>query len=84
MTTGDLDEDFDVGDTGRARVPEVLRRRPHQRPSGDALGGVDHRRERGPAVERAGGGEDTWVEREAPATRVVGCLEPEPVLRPHP
>ena len=81
------EDDLPVEHRPRGRVGEVLGRGPHRRPPRGLFEGHDARRQAASAVEEASRGAHGRGDREAPAQRVVGRLEPEEVPcvhQPHP
>ena len=84
VIAGDRHGDVQVDDVGRARVRQVLRRRPHQLPARDGF----ERRDRGPEAaaaehEACEAHADAGLDRQDPAMGVVRGLEAEELLRGH-
>ena len=79
-----LDGDFDVGDAAQARVPGVLRHRPHQRRAVNSSAASTTAASAAPPWSAPAGVRTRGSSAKRQRLAVVGCLEPEPVLRPHP
>jgi len=79
----DRDDDVDIEDRRRARVSEILRRRPDERPAGRRLERRDARGEPAAAEEEVGAGTDAGHERQRPAMRVVRRTKAQEVADVH-